>query len=115
MRNKYATHVDFTFLSEVSGKKIPSNIDMILERRGCFLVGEWKRPHESVSKGQIILLNALAQNPQFTVLLITGHSDDEATVVYDIQRIEKSGELTMIGDSVEDLKKLVSAWLTYTG
>jgi hypothetical protein len=41
MRNKHAPHIDFTDL--MIGKLCPSDIDMVLERKGHFLFGEWKR------------------------------------------------------------------------
>ena len=46
MRNAHATHVDFGFLRGVISSNpnfMPSNIDMVLERKGNFLFGEWKR------------------------------------------------------------------------
>lgn len=113
MRNKYASHVDFTFLMDVVDKKIPSNIDMVLERRGFFLIGEWKREAEEISKGQMILLTNLASLPQFKVLVITGHSDNTETEVTAINKLEYNGTLIPIGKSVDDLKSLVSAWLNY--
>jgi hypothetical protein len=111
MRNKYATHVDFTFLSEVAGKMIPSNIDMVAERRGRFLIGEWKRPSESISLGQQILLNTLARMPQFTVLIITGHSDNDETEVESICKLSGNGAMEEIGKSVKDLKSIYLRWL----
>ena len=55
MRNARATHVDFGFLRGVIGSNpnfMPSNIDMVLERKGSFLFGEWKeREREFRTKG----------------------------------------------------------------
>jgi len=86
---------------------------MILERKGFFLVGEWKREAEEISKGQMILLTKLASLPNFKVLVITGHSDNEQTEVTAINKLEYNGTLIPIGKSVDDLKSLVSAWLNY--
>ena len=50
MRNAYASHTDFGFLRGVileNPKAMPSNIDMVFERRGNFLIGEWKRENEA--------------------------------------------------------------------
>ena len=63
MRNTYASHTDFGFLSGVildNPKAMPSNLDMVFERKGKFLVGEWKRTNEEISVGQKILLKQLA-------------------------------------------------------
>lgn len=113
MRNKYATHVDFTFLADTVGKMFPSNIDMVLERNGHFLVGEWKREQEKISQGQMILLRRLAGLQQFKVLVITGHSDNEQTEVFAISKLEYNGNLVELGSSIEDLKVLISKWLRY--
>lgn len=113
MRNKYATHVDFTFLADTVGKMFPSNIDMVLERNGHFLVGEWKREQEKISQGQMILLRRLASLKQFKVLVITGHSDNKHTEVYAISKLEYNGNLVELGKSIEDLKVLISKWLRY--
>ena len=40
MRDKYAPHVDFEELNGLLGKVVPSNLDMVLERKGHFLFGE---------------------------------------------------------------------------
>jgi len=75
MRNAYASHTDFGFLRGVildNPKAMPSNIDMVFERRGSFLIAEWKRKNEEISLGQKILLKALANQNKFTVLVING-------------------------------------------
>jgi len=113
MRNKYATHVDFTFLTDVLDKKIPSNIDMVLERKGYFLIGEWKRLNESISQGQMILLKALADISGFTVLIVTGHSDNEQTEVHLIHRLHPSGEMEEWGSSLDDFKRIVYNWMNF--
>ena len=43
MRNKDARHIDFAELYGLFDKRLPSNVDMIMERHGRFLIGEWKR------------------------------------------------------------------------
>lgn len=76
MRNPDAKHIDYGFMKGIiSDTFIPSNIDGILERNGQFLVLEWKRRNEKISKGQEILLKALAKTPCFTVMIITGDTD----------------------------------------
>jgi hypothetical protein len=80
MRNQYATHTDFRDFRGLIPENthfLPSNIDMICERKGNFLIGEWKKPNEKVAKGQELLLRAFAQVPKFTVIIIIGDTDQE--------------------------------------
>ena len=48
MRNRQAPHIDFADLVGLMDKRLPSNIDMVMERHGKFLIGEWKRPDEKI-------------------------------------------------------------------
>jgi len=67
MRNPDARHLDFQDLAGLipeHPKFLPSNLDMVYERKGHFLVCEWKRPHENFGGGQWILLQALARTPK---------------------------------------------------
>lgn len=111
MRNPDAKHVDFGELVGIipsNPKFLPSNIDMIQERNGCFLIGEWKRPQERVSGGQRILLKRLAQQPNFTVLIIIGDTDAGMNVqrVYQI-----SGDDALdYGEGVDKLKEVLTRW-----
>ena len=109
MRNPNAPHINFEEFSGMLGKIIPSNIDMVMERRGYFLIGEWKRPNEKVSKGQEILLKAFAKLDKFTVLIITGDTDNEMTV-HKFWKINKYGNLSLAGSSVEQLKDFITDW-----
>jgi hypothetical protein len=60
----------------------PSDIDGILERYGYFLVMEVKQPGESTSKGQEILLSALAQIPRFKVIRVVRSMEDGVNYVH---------------------------------
>ena len=83
MRNPDAKHTDFTDLIGVipsNPKLLPSNLDMVIERFGHFLIGEWKRPNEKISMGQEILLKRLATKDDIVVLLIEGDTDDGMVV-----------------------------------
>jgi hypothetical protein len=124
LRNAYAQLIDFTDLEgiiESNTKFLPSDLDMIYERKGKFLIGEWKKDGEKVSNGQEILLKALAKTPNFIVLLITGFSEDTKLFVKKIQIIDKNGELQtkyeyddLFGDKQEDgvimLKEMINTW-----
>ena len=112
MRNPDAKHTDFTDLIGVipsNSKLLPSNLDMVIERFGHFLVGEWKRPSEKISMGQEILLKRLATKDDFVILLIEGDTDN-GMVVHKIEAINEDGSLKHIGDDVETLKKFIRFW-----
>ena len=112
MRNAYASHTDFGFLRGIileNTKAMPSNIDMVFERRGNFLIGEWKREDEEISLGQKILLKALANQDKFTVLVINGYSDDTGTEVNNFYKVTKD-KLVILGNGVEKLKYFINDW-----
>jgi hypothetical protein len=113
MKNDRATHVDFGFLRgfiSSNPKVMPSNIDMVFERRGYFLFGEWKREGETMSYGQKIVLVNLAKLPRTKVLVITGHTDDKEVVVTNISLITKDGLYKQVGSSADDLKLILDMW-----
>jgi hypothetical protein len=112
MRNPDAKHTDFTDLIGVipsNPKLLPSNLDMVIERFGHFLIGEWKRPSEKLSLGQEILLKRLATKEDIVVLLIEGDTDD-GMVVNKIEAINKDGTLAHIGNDVTALKGFIKFW-----
>jgi hypothetical protein len=112
MRNAYASHTDFGFLRGVileNPKAMPSNIDMVFERRGNFLIGEWKREDEDISLGQKILLKALADQDKFTVLVINGYSDNTGTEVDKFYKVTED-KLVILGNGIEGLKDYIDAW-----
>ena len=112
MRNSYASHTDFGFLRSVildNPKAMPSNIDMVFERNGKFLVGEWKREGEEISLGQKILLKALADENNFTIIVINGYSDNTGTEVNNFYKVTQN-KLIMLGNGVKGLKDFINAW-----
>lgn len=111
MRNTHATHVDFGFLRGVIPSNphfMPSNIDMVLERKGSFLFGEWKRQDEEIKTGQKILLKELAWLHR--VLLITGYVDTEPHITLIQEVLPTTGNLKVVGKSVADLNKYIQDW-----
>lgn len=115
MRNREAPHIDYGFLTGVVPTKYggfiaPSNVDGILERHGKFLVLEWKRDNEDLSMGQTILLTALARQPNFTVILVYGHSAGGDTEIREFYKLNQDGSMTLSGKSVEEFKKKYKAW-----
>lgn len=115
MRNPDARHLDFQDLAGLipeHPKFLPSNLDMVYERREHFLVCEWKRPNEQFGGGQLILLQALARTPKFVVLIITGDTDAGMRVKR-IEKLKPSGDLEFKGDSMVHLESLILKWFYY--
>jgi len=115
MNNPYATHIDFfqfKGLIATNPRAHPCNIDMMFERKCKFLVGEWKRDNEGMSKGQEILLKNLAKQPQFIVIIIHGDTDDQ-TVVKKFEVITKRGQFKQMGTSFDDLKDFITRWYNW--
>ena len=110
MRNVFAPHLDFTDLYGLLGNIVPSNLDMVIERKGHFLFAEWKRDGERLSQGQEILLKQLAKVPNHTVLIVHGHTDNGYMNVYKFWKISKGGGLSVKGDNVEDFKDYILNW-----
>jgi len=112
MRNPDAKHIDFgEFIGLIPSNPrfLPSNLDMVLERRGSFLVGEWKRPSESISKGQEFLLQSLSRMPKFLVVIIEGDTDD-GMVVNRVQIMHPAKGMVEWGNDVDSLKELIRQW-----
>ena len=112
MRNSFASHTDFGFLKEVikdNPKAMPSNIDMVFERRGNFLIGEWKREDEDISLGQKILLKALASIPKTTVLIINGYSDHTGTEINNFYEVTQN-KLIVMGNGIDSFKDYINKW-----
>lgn len=109
MRDKYAPHVDFGELSGLLGRVLPSNLDMVLERKGHFLFGEWKRDGEKISKGQEILLKALSGLPKTTVLVVSGDTDNGMRVER-FWRILPDGSYTQSGKGLIEFKDYITEW-----
>lgn len=111
MRNPNAPHINFKDLNGLMGKIVPSNVDMVIERNGYFLIGEWKRENERISMGQNILLRQLAKlDTKFIVLIIQGHSDDDVLVVDKFWRMTSDGELTELGEGIDKFKEFLVFW-----
>ena len=111
MRNANASHVDFGFLRGMIPSNpffMPSNIDMIIERKGKFIFGEWKRKGEQMKLGQKILLMSLAK--YHTVLLITGYSEGDNMDVSKVQVVTCNGKLNMICENKEALIQYLQDW-----
>ena len=101
------------FASAFGGKIAMSDIDGIVERRGHFLVVEWKVKPGKVFLAQDILLRALACNPNFKVIVITSPVNTNLiqmdTVVQ--AQLVKGGKINPAYKySVEELKDHFEKW-----
>jgi hypothetical protein len=115
MRNPDAKHKDFGALIGLipsNPKVLPSDIDMVYERNGYFLFGEWKRSGEYVSYGQRILLKNLAAQPKTIVLLIIGDTDDGMRIE-ELHRFCSDGTTEYIGEGVNRLKEIILDWYEF--
>jgi hypothetical protein len=112
MRNANAKHVDFGFLKGMfpNPRELPVNVDMMMEKNHCFIVGEWKKPKETLSKGQEIMLMRLAARRNVHVIIIEGSSDDTECYVNKVEEMHKDGRLQELGTGIEFLKILMKAW-----
>lgn len=112
MRNPDARHLDFRDLAGLipeHPKFLPSNLDMVYERKGYFLVCEWKRPNEQFGGGQWILLQALARTPKFSVLIVTGNTDAGMSVQA-IEWLKPDGSLEHKGATMVEFEQLILKW-----
>jgi hypothetical protein len=111
MRNPNALHLDFSGLKEVipdNPKWLPSNIDMLAERNGKFLLAEWKRENEEFGGGQKILLKALSKQPDFTVIIVQGNTDS-GMIVDKFWKLQFD-QLRHRGASLAELRLFILNW-----
>jgi hypothetical protein len=109
MRNPNAPHINFEDIAGLLGNLVPSNIDMVLERKGHFLIGEWKRKNEKISKGQEILLKSFAKQPNTTVLVVSGDTDN-GMVVRKFWKLDKYGTCNQVGLGLDAFKDYIVDW-----
>ena len=115
MRNMFATHTDygdFKGLIPTNTAFVPSNVDGIAERNGNFLILEWKRSGEKVSEGQKRLLQALAANPRFMVVIIYGNTDN-GTQIDSYWPLTPEGKPFKAGIGFESFKQWYRDWYNY--
>lgn len=112
LKNPDARHIDFEpFVGIIpeNPKLLPCDIDMVIERRGHFLVAEWKREGETFSTGQRLMLEALSRVNNFTVLLVNGYSTENEFHVIDFYELKNKREL-ISGLSTKDLMAYIREW-----
>jgi hypothetical protein len=112
MRNAWASHTDygdFKGLIPDNLAFVPSNVDGIAERKGKFLVMEWKRSNEKSSTGQRIMLQALAARSDFIVLIIRGDTDNGVNMG-NYYLVQPQGGCILIGNGFESFKDYYKQW-----
>ena len=115
MRNMFASHTDysdFKGLIESNTAFTPSNVDGIAERNGHFLIMEWKRPGEKMSEGQKRLLQALAANTRFMVIVIIGDTDN-GTNIKEFWQYTSDGKPFKAGLGFGSFKEWYKSWYQY--
>lgn len=113
MRNPDAMHIDYSSLLGViseNPKVLPSDLDLIYERKGHFLIAEFKRGKEKLSQGQKILLQNLAKLPQFKVIVVNGYSENKQLMIKSIYWIKPDGTYVKVGDGLDRFKQLINNW-----
>lgn len=80
-----------------------TDIDVMIERHGYFLVVENKHPDEEIPLGQLITLRALAALPQFTVFVVRGFPPD-TILSYGIL------DSVQVGVDRDGFREYVQAW-----
>jgi hypothetical protein len=93
-------------------KWLGSNVDMICERKGKFLIAEWKRTDEKLFDGQKYLLKSLSEQKDFIVLLVNGHSKPDDIQVDTVYKVS-SNTLKKVATGLDGLKDLVRTWYDY--
>lgn len=115
MRNPKAEHIDFGFMENIipeNSKWLGSNVDMICERHGKFLIAEWKRADEKLPDGQKYLLQALSQQNNFIVLIVNGYSTADDVQVDTVYKVNNN-TLKKVATGLSGLKGLIRTWYDY--
>jgi hypothetical protein len=112
MRNANAAHKDygdFKGVIESNPNFVPCDLDGIAERKGYFLVMEWKRPGEEISLGQQRMLQALAQTPKFSVIIMVGDTDNGVNLDH-YWLLDNKGKPFKKGKDFEEFKQFYKLW-----
>lgn len=109
LRKPLAAHTDY---SQFLDPKIQaSNVDFMLERRKDFLCIEFKGPREQLSKGETIMLQALATKPGFTVLVYE-YEENGFSVLF---QILPTGEMIPLKTGQKSLNDYILNWARMRG
>jgi len=115
MRSRNASHIDYgAFLGLLPNnpKITPCDLDGIIERKGKFLVLEWKRKGEGMSEGLRRTLQALATTPNFQVWVIRGDTD-EGLKIAQFFFVPPQGKPMLLGEGVDDFIRAYKLWFEW--
>ena len=115
MRSLMARHVDYGDLIGLLPNNpnfCPSDLDGIAERNGKFLILEWKRPGEKVSKGQQYMLQALAGKQDFIVLIVIGDTDNGINIK-EFFLVQAMGSCIKVGGTKQEFINYYKQWFEW--
>lgn len=87
------------------------DVDGLIERRGSFLVVEWKEPNAPLTMGQLITFKHLSSVPTITVLVVEG--DNSQMSVESVSQVTESGLSEKRPIDLAGLKSLFTQWFNY--
>tara|TARA_R110000868_G_scaffold203483_2_gene451332 strand:- start:257 stop:625 length:369 start_codon:yes stop_codon:yes gene_type:complete len=112
MRNGQAVHIDTAGIDGLIAENPKwgfSNLDLIADRKGRFLVQEWKREGEKLTDGQRILLESLARNSAFTVWIVSGDTDDGIMKARQVWEM-RNGTPVVIARGLQAFQESIRVW-----
>ena len=115
MRSRNASHIDYgAFLGLLPNnpKITPCDIDGIVERKGKFLVLEWKREGEKMSEGLRRTLQALASAHNFQVWVVRGDTDNGLRIGR-FYSVPSFGKPRLLGEGVDEFIHVYRMWYEY--
>lgn len=90
-----------------TGRNCLGDIDGILERKGHFLLVEWKSPGGHLSTGQRIMFNRMAELPNFAVFVLYGSNTGE---IEEYELFYKCKHYLRKSTSLAVIKKRFTTW-----
>lgn len=87
------------------------DVDGLIERRGSFLVVEWKEPDAPLTTGQLITFKHLSTVPTITVLVVEG--DNSRMTVNSVSQVTESGLSDKRPIDLAGLKLLFTQWYEF--
>lgn len=98
---RYSTTERFDYLSGV-GSGGCSDLDVLMERHGHFIIIENKRPDEELKGGQLYALRRLAAEPNKTVLVVRGTPPDDIISVGPLDGDQRPANATIVREMVQE-------------
>lgn len=86
------------------------DVDMIVEKNGRFLMGEWKPAGGCIGRGQRILHDMLLQTDVFAIVIICG---DAETMQVDLYEFRHRGASETTVGGLDSLKARIRSWFEW--